>query len=204
MSISSSRYMDGLSCFRLHKALQHFLFSAAIYVYVSFPLTLHAAVYIDAKCVHVVASLPNLSHFDLGRFPALRHFKFQQRISTRVTNVATFLSQLLSIFSPTSGIETIELEIAWMYAYSGFGEVFCSSLAELDELLSSKRFGSLKKFVLRLDLMTMKRKSSWVTFHNQERVALECERNSTLPYINALLPRFRASTDTLEIYFTVH
>jgi hypothetical protein len=83
---------------------------------------------------------------------------------------------------------------------------FFSSLAgwsELDELLSSKQFGSLKKFVLRLDLM-MKRESIRFTYNDQERAALECERNSTLSYVNALFPRFKASTDTLEIHFTIY
>jgi hypothetical protein len=157
--------------------------------------------------VHVTDVLPDFSHVDLGRFPALRHFKFQQRISTSVTNLATSLSQLFFISTPTSGIETIELEITWMYAYPGFGEIFFSSVAgwsELDELLSSKWFGSLKKFFLRLDLEMMKMKSSWVTYNDQERATLECERNSILPYVNALFPRLRASTNSLEIHFTVY
>jgi hypothetical protein len=158
--------------------------------------------------VHVTDILSDFSHFDLGRLPALRHFKLQQRFSTSVAN-RVILSQLLSIFSSTSGIETLELDITWTYADPGFGEILSSSVAgwsELDELLSSKRFGSLKKFVLRLDLEMMKTRGSWVslTYNDQERATLECERNSTLPYVNALFPRLRASTNSLEIHLTIY
>ena len=135
---------------------------------------------------------------DLNRLPALRHFKIQEQSSSEHNlSLLTFLNQLLSTPTPSSGIETLGIDITWVGVDVGCGKnLFLSDLgwSTLDELLTSKKFVSLRKVVLSLGL------------EMEEKEKLESERNLTLPYVNALFPKLRALADThrtLEIHLEV-
>ena len=135
---------------------------------------------------------------DLNRLPALRHFKIQEQTSFK-NNVSllSFLDQLLSTSTPSSGIETLEINITWTQVDVGCGkDLFSSELgwSALDKLFTSRKFVSLRKVVLNLGLKM------------EEKENLESERNLTLPYLNPLFPKFRALADThrtLEIHLEV-
>ena len=132
--------------------------------------------------------------FDLGRFPALRHFKFEQRCPYSYNR--TFLRSLtclLSTPSSPSGIEVLETRITWYDIKDGHGKDLFSSDAgwsTLDKLFTSQRFVSLRKVVLCLELRM------------GEASTLKSERNQILPHVNDLFPSFRASNTqrTLEIH----
>ena len=135
---------------------------------------------------------------DLGRLPALRHFKFleQGSLEKNVT-LLKFLNQLLSPSTSSSGIETLEIDITYIYLDAGCGEDLFSSDAgwsTLDNLFTSEKFASLRKVVLSLVL------------EMEEVDDLELERRDTRPYVSVLFPMFRALADTqrtLEIHFAV-
>ena len=145
----------------------------------------------------MLASVP----FDLGRFPALRHFKIEQRCSYPYNQaLLRFLTCLLSISSSPSGIEVLETRITWYYVEDGHGTDLFSSDAgwsSLDELFTSQGFVSLRKVVLCLELRMARR---ILPPH-----ILELERNLTLPHVNDLFPSFRASNTqrTVEIHLKV-
>ena len=136
---------------------------------------------------------------DLGRLPALRHFKFQEESSSENNVILLdFLNQLLSTSTSSSGIETLEVDIAYDYyhpsnyydVHVGCGkDLFLSDAgwSRLDNLVTSEKFVSLRKVVLSLALKILKGEN------------LELKRNFTLPYVNALFPMFRATQRTLEI-----
>ena len=143
---------------------------------------------------NMLASVP----FDLGRFPALRHFKIEQTCSYRYNRaLLRFLDCLLSIPSSPSGIEVLETRITWFDVKDG-KDLFSSDAgwSMLDELFTSQRFVSLRNVVLRLELQM-------VEFH--PRHMMELERNLTLSHVNDLFPLFRASNTqrTLEIHLKV-
>jgi hypothetical protein len=140
---------------------------------------------------------------DLGRLPALRHFKFRERGSSADNVILLdFLDQLLATSTSSSGIETLEVDIACDYYNasdyaSDYVDVGCgkdlflsyAGWSRLDNLFTSEKFVSLRKVVLSLDLK----------IKEKENLDLESERNLTLPYVNALFPMFRATQRTLEI-----
>jgi len=104
-----------------------------------------------------------------------------------------FLNQLLSTSASSSGIETLEVDIAYNYVYVGCGkDLFLSDAgwSRLDNLVTSEKFVSLRKVVLSLALDIVMEPGTWT---------VESERNLTLPYVNALFPMFRATQRTLEI-----
>ena len=74
---------------------------------------------VDAE--NTLASVP----FDLGRFPALRHFKFEQQCPT--LDILHLLTGLLSIQSSPSGIEVLEAGITWFDVLDGHGKDLFSS-----------------------------------------------------------------------------
>ena len=142
--------------------------------------------------------------FDLGRLPALRHFKIQLRSSCDDNqDLLRFLTRLFSI-SSSSGIETLEIQITWHEVADGHGKDLFSSDAgwsALDEVFTSKMFGSLNNVILSLRLQMEMDISSECDSWDQQ--IWELERNLTLPFVNDLLPSFRTSTDTqrtLETY----
>ena len=127
---------------------------------------------------------------DLGRLPALRHFKFREQIQAE-ENVTSldFWNQLLSTSTSSSGIETLEIDITYDDFDIVSGEVLFSSDAgwsRLDKLFTSEKFVSLRKVVLSLNIEI------------EEKEHLESERILTLPYVNALFPMFRALADTQQ------
>jgi hypothetical protein len=135
---------------------------------------------------------------DLDRLPALRHFEIQEQSSFEDNvSLLAFLNQLLSTSTPSSGIETLGIDITWAGVDVGCGkDLFLSDVgwSTLDELLASEKFVSLRKVVLSLGLKM------------REKKFLESERTLTLPYVNALFPKFRALADThrtLEIHLEV-
>ena len=83
--------------------------------------------------------------FDLSQLPALRHFKIQLRSSyDENQDLLGFLTRLFSISSSSSGIETLEIAIAWDNARDGEGENLLSSDAgwsTLDKLLLPRCMG---------------------------------------------------------------
>jgi len=133
--------------------------------------------------------------FDLNRLPALRHFKIQEQSSFEDNvSLLALLNQLLSTSTPSSGIETLGIDITWDGFDVGCGkDLFLSDVgwSTLDELLTSEKFVSLRKVVLSLGLKMTEKKF------------LESERTLTLPYVNALFPKFTASHRTLEIHLEV-
>ena len=128
---------------------------------------------------------------DLGRLPALRHFKFRVQIRPEKDAhllLLEFLNQLLSTSTPSSGIETLEIDIIYDSLNIGCGkDLFLpdAGWSRLDNLFTSEKFVSLRKVVLGLDLSIA-----------QETMNLESERNLTLPYLDALFPMFRSLADT--------
>ena len=144
---------------------------------------------------------------DLGRLPALRHFKFRVLMDPGDDEdeedededededecahllLLDFLNQLLSTSTPSSGIETLEIDITYdsVEARVGCGKDMLSDAgwSRLDSLFTSEKFVSLRKVVLSLDLSIA-----------QKEMNLESERNLTLPYVNALFPMFRSLADT--------
>ena len=154
--------------------------------------------------------LTSIGIFNLGLFPALRHFKIQWR-SSSWDNLSRlpFLTQLLS---SSIGLKTLEIELTWHHVLGGHGkDLFLSDArwSALDQLLTSQTFVSLSKFILRLRL-EMELSSarlfwgSQIDYHHdlEERQILELERNLTLPHVNDLFPLFRALTDTRRILET--
>ena len=138
---------------------------------------------------------------DLDRLPALRHFKIQEQSSFEDNvSLLALLNQLLSTSTPSSGIETLGIDITWGWVGAGCGkDLFLSDVgwSTLDELLTSEKFVSLRKVVLSLVLKMGKK------FFEAERTLAESERTLTLPYVNALFPKFSALGDThrtLEIH----
>ena len=145
----------------------------------------------------------NLSHdvpFDLGLFPGLRHFKIQlPTIFVENKRRLQFLNKLLSISSSTSGLETLEIKIAWNDSDIGFtfdGEQMFSpdTWSTLDEALTCKQFVSLSKVVLDLYV----------------EIGYQYYQHRTLPYdqVGTLFPMFRALSNAehaLEINLkTIH
>ena len=135
--------------------------------------------------------------FDLGQFPALRHFKIEQR--GRCSNFIRVLTCLLSIPSSPSGIEVLETRIAWDDVKVGHGKDLFSpdpGWSTLDGLFTSQTFVSLRQVVLFLDLHMAA---------GQPPHILELKRNLILPHVNDLFPLFRASSTqrTLEIHLKV-
>jgi hypothetical protein len=54
--------------------------------------------------------------FDLDRLPALRHFEIQEHsmyCNEDLVTLLAFLNQLLSTSTPSSGIETLGIDITW-------------------------------------------------------------------------------------------
>jgi hypothetical protein len=138
--------------------------------------------------------------FDLGRFPALRHIKIQRQIpfSDNRANLR-FVQRLLS--SSSSGIETLEIEITWNSVENEHEKDLFSSdagWAALDQLFTSKTFGSLSKVtvVLCLHIEKVMDSSPERTRHNDlDQHVPELERNLT-PYVDNLFPLFRTLTNT--------
>ena len=143
----------------------------------------------------MLASVP----FELGRFPALRHFKIEQRCL--YPNFLRFLTCFLSIPSSPSAIEVLETRIVWYDVEVGHEKDLFSSDSRywmnLDRLFTSQRFVSLRKVVLCLELH--------MAGGFQSAHILELERNLTLPHVNDLFPLFRASNTqrTLKIHLKV-
>ena len=159
-------------------------------------LTLNRFFDIQVDAENTLASLS----FDLGRFPALRHFKFEQQCS--FLNFLRLLTRLLSIHSSPIGIEVLEIRMTWFAVKDGHGKDLFSSDAgwsTLDKVLTSQRFVSLRKVVVYLELHM-----AW-SVHQPPPHILELERNLTLPHVNSLFPLFRASNTqrTLEIHLKV-
>ena len=178
--------------------------------------------YIAAWCIHDINTDPEDADpgntdsemldtfpFDLGRLPALRHFKIQMRSSCDDNqDLLCFLTRSFSISSSSSGIETLEIGITWYNVRNGHGKdlfSFDAGWSALDELFTSKMYGSLSKVILRLRLQMG---VDWIWLGTQfggwDQQIWEPERNLTLPYVNNLLPLFRALTDaqrTLETHF---
>ena len=127
---------------------------------------------------------------DLGRLPALRHFKLQvQSLPEYKLTLLDFLNQLLSTSTSSSGIEILEIDITYTYVHAGCGKnLFLreTGWSRLDNLFTSEKFVSLRKVVLSLDIEI------------EEKEHLESERILTLPYVNALFPMFRALADTQQ------
>ena len=140
--------------------------------------------------------------FNLGRFPALRHFNIQLPISFKDNlPMLSFLNQLLSISSSTSGIETLEIKITWSDAKNEqvLKDLFSSGAewSTFDEVLTSEKFVSLRKVVLDLRLKM-----------DDDHRNLEY-RDLTLSYVNVLFPMFRALTSgrgqrTLETHIKIN
>ena len=60
---------------------------------------------------------------DLGRLPALRHFKFrQQSLPGNNATQLDFLNQLFSTSTSSSGIETLEIDITYTAVHVGCGK----------------------------------------------------------------------------------
>ena len=185
--------MDGISSFQHHRLSRH-----SIFWQVCFALTLHRGydgcthdqfLLDDDACLRelLAEGIP----LDLGRLPALRHFKFQEQ-SSCPDNVTLLdsLNQLLSTSTSSSGIETLEIDITYDDVDVGCGkDLFLSDAgwSRLDKLFTSEKFVSLKKVVLSLSLEI------------DEEEKLESERNLTLPYVNALFPMFRSLADTHRV-----
>jgi len=114
-----------------------------------------------------------------------------QIIAWNNVTLLDFLNQLLSTSTSSSGIETLEIDIAYYCVHVGCGkDLFLSDAgwSRLDNLVTSAKFVSLRKVVLTLGLGT----------EEEEKENLESERNLTLPYVNALFPMFRALADTQQ------
>ena len=131
--------------------------------------------------------------FDLGLFPALRHFKLH--LLSELMNNETglqFLNNLLSISSSTSGIETLEIEITWhdsedgctFYA-SGTQTFSPDTWSTLDETLACEQFVSLRKVV--------------VDLHVQMVYVDDQLRTLSYDQVGTLFPMCRALSRTLEI-----
>ena len=177
--------LDGTSSAQHHRLLRH-----SIFVWnVGFSLTLHRGY---DRCTHAKFLLDGHAGFmgiplDLGRLPALRHFKFRE--PKHNVTLLNFLNQLLSTSTSSSGIETLEIDITYDDVDVGCGkDLFLSDAgwSRLDNLFTSEKFVSLQKVVLSLNLEI------------DEKEKLESERNLTLPYVNALFPMFRALADTQQ------
>lgn len=113
----------------------------------------------------------------------------------------SFLNQLLSISSSTSGIETLEIKITWSDAKNEqvLKDLFSSGAewSTFDEVLTSEKFVSLRKVVLDLRLKM-----------DDDHRNLEY-RDLTLSYVNVLFPMFRALTSgrgqrTLETHIKIN
>jgi hypothetical protein len=198
--------LDGISSFGPHKALQHLIFPGTINV--SLALTLHRGYDVLTDDKILLVKLTDLSPsfddfpFDLGRFPALRHFNIQLPISFKDNlPMLSFLNQLLSISSYTSRIETLEIKITWSDAKNErvLKDLFSSGAewSTLDEVLTSEKFVSLRKVVLDLRLEM-----------DDDHRNLEYG-DLTLSYVNVLFPMFRALTSgrgqrTLETHITIN
>ena len=126
--------------------------------------------------------------FDLSLFPGLRHLKIHL-LTVRMENGRRlqFLNKLLSTPSSTSGIETLEIEVAWNDSEFGFsfdGEQMFSpdTWSTLDEALTCELFVSLSKVVLDLHV----------------EIDDNYYQPRTLPYdqVGTLFPMFRALSNT--------
>ena len=109
--------------------------------------------------------------------------------------------------SSSSGIETLEIGITWEIVENGYEKFLFSSDAgwcALDQLFTSKTFGSLSKVVLCLRLeMKMDSSSEWAWRNDLDQHASKFERNLT-PYVDNLFPLFRTNTQcTLETHLDV-
>lgn len=134
--------------------------------------------------------------YDLSQLPALQHFGIQIPISFKDNKLMLrFLNQLFSISSSISGIETLEIRITWSLVDGGHGKDMLSPDAgwsTLDETLTSVKFVSLSQVVFALNLML-----GGAAGEDYDR-KLELEKNSTLPCVDALFPKFKTSQRTLE------
>jgi hypothetical protein len=164
---------------------------------VSFALTFA----LQLRCTHdkilPVYVESELVPYDLGRLPALRHFKIQLPSSFPSNiHMLSFLQKLLSVSSSTSGIETLEIKITWS---NGCGKDLFSSDAgwsTLDEVLTGENFLSLKKLILDFYLFAC----------DDHRNKLDY-KNFILSYVNVLFPMFKTLTSrqcTLETYVEVY
>jgi hypothetical protein len=134
--------------------------------------------------VYGVSDLGQSFPYDLGRLPALRQVKIRLLIDFENTiGMLSLLTQLLSISSSTSSIETLEIEIAWKDVdIKQFDDLFSSGAgwSTLDQTLSSDKFVSLTKVVLRLEMPI-------------DNCGLEF-RTLFLSFINVLFPMFKSLT----------
>ena len=136
----------------------------------------------------LLAELVPSFRYDLGRLPALRHVKIQLSIDfAENIRMLSLLTQLLSISSSTSSIETLEIESAWYdIDIDDLDDLFSSGAgwSTLDQILSSDKFVSLTKVVLRLEMLIADRSLEF--------------RNLFLSFINVLFPMFKTLQRTLE------
>ena len=98
-------------------------------------------------------------------------------------------SQLLSLSSPTSLLETLTITICWECEQPGDLQAFLSpnsGWSTLEETLTSNKFISLRQVSFKLD------SSEAIS----SRLELELRRSSARPYINPLFPMLRALSNT--------
>ena len=136
--------------------------------------------------------------FDLGLFPALRHFKIQLWISSQDNvTMLSFLKKLFTISSLMSGLETLEITITWDDVRCGNAkDLFLYDLgwSALDEVLTCEKFVSLNKVVLDFGLET--RRGVQRDDDDDDDDTFEFERDVILPYVDDILPLFRGFTNT--------
>ena len=131
-----------------------------------------------------------MSQYDLGQFPALRHFKI--RLKTSFDGNIRMLSLLRQLLSTTSGIETLEIDIHW--GNDGHGNLFLfdAGWSSLNEALTGGNFTSLRNVIIRLRINGC---------CGDDRDKLEY-KNFVLSYVNILFSLISRQC-TLETYVEI-
>jgi hypothetical protein len=104
--------------------------------------------------------------YNLGRLPALRHFKIQVPAGWYNISTLSFLQRWFS--SSPSGIETLGIEITCDHCCIEdlFSPQTGARLSRLDEILTGEKFVSLRKVILAFSISMMIRDYNKLEFKN--------------------------------------
>ena len=142
--------------------------------------------------------------FDLGRLPALRHLTVRRLSYVYNPALLYSVTRLFSLLSSFNGIEVLEIGITWRSVEVEHRKDLILSVAgwpTLDQLLTSQKFVSLRKIILRLDIEFSRGRSRRRRNASRQHI-LELKRNLAF-HVNDLFPLFRADTQrTLESQIT--
>ena len=176
--------------------------------FLRWPCILVYGILMTKPCYIVFQEMLEATPHDLGRFPALQHFKIHLPITFENNEVMLrLLNKILSISSSTSAIETLEIKISWMNLQDmRDGEKLFSSDAgwsKLDEALSSGKFVSLTRVVWNLNCYM--KETEWIDYDPK----LELEFGRSLARfvpgcIDALFPMFRALALKTRCYLEIN